>query len=62
MRRPNTKTIIRVIAWLEEQGLGVYGPAVQLEAKQRHFGQMDYTAEQAIQYAKIKDQLKPPRE
>ena len=56
-RRPNTKTIERVFKWLDDQGLSVYGPNVDLDKRILYPACMDYTAQDAIRYSRLKNKL-----
>jgi len=42
-RRPNTKTIEKMITWLNEQGIHLYTDNADFETGQRSFGCRDVT-------------------
>lgn len=47
-RRPSTKTVKKVLAWLEEGGLNVYGPNIDIEKRILYPGCRDFSADEAI--------------
>ena len=51
--KPQKKTLTSVFAWLEEQGLSVYGPYIDLDSGQSYGGCSDYTVEDTIKLAKL---------
>jgi hypothetical protein len=53
-RRPSTKTLANVYAWLKEQGLEVYGPAADLEKGHLCPGNMDYDVKSMLQLARLR--------
>lgn len=55
-RRPSTKTLHFVYAWLQEQGLQVYGPNVDLEKGKAYGSCMDYNVAQMLQLARLRKQ------
>lgn len=62
VRRPTTQSIKRVFKWLEETGLRVYGPNADLDKRVLYPSCMDYSAEDAIRFYKLKDKLQEDNE
>lgn len=58
--RPRTKTLEGVFKWLEENGMSVYGPAVDFKNGRYCFGNQDFTVDEAIQLSRVKDNLGKP--
>jgi effector-binding domain-containing protein len=54
-RRPNTKTIEKVFAWLEDHGMEVAGPNCDVDTGQGYHGMKNYNADTAIKLAKHVD-------
>ncbi len=54
-RRPNNKTIRKVIEYLESVGLSVYGQCADLDAGVLYQSNMDYGADDVLKYIKVKD-------
>lgn len=52
-RRPPTKTIKRVVEWLESQGLSIYGPNVNLEHGFQYPSCRDYDFEAIMKLAAL---------
>jgi hypothetical protein len=48
--KPQKKTIRAVVEYLEEQGLNVYGPCVDLDTGYRSGPNMDYDADAVEKY------------
>lgn len=60
LKQPRKRTLDTVFAWLAENGMYVYGPAVDFNHKRFNFGQQDYTVESAIKLSKVYCTLDPP--
>lgn len=52
--KPNSRTVRRVVEHLEEIGLAVYGPCMDLSEGVDLGGYMDYHADEVIKYRKLK--------
>lgn len=63
MKRPRTKTLKSVFAWLEQEGFTVYGPARDCATwEDEDGGCMDYSAEDVIAYHTALKRGKIPQE
>jgi hypothetical protein len=53
MARPQDKTLKNVVQYLEDIGLSVYGPNVDLESGIRFHALRDFNPEEVIKYRKL---------
>jgi hypothetical protein len=55
MAQPRGSTIRKVIEYLEEHGLSVYGPNANLETKIIYPACRDFNAEDAVKFCRIQE-------
>lgn len=54
MRRPNDKTILKVVQWLDDNGFSIYGQTQDLETAEEYEGLRDYSGEDILKLVKAR--------